>query len=113
MEILLQAAGVACGVTIVLTTIVEIASRVVYGKILSEEFLDRYFTEKRLNEYVTNHVSDGMFYGGRSPLVAQAGTLTSTWYIYGVGRIPRWSKYHKTLSKLHEQLLLEELEEYA
>lgn len=81
--------------------IMEAVATCVYGWFAPKEFIEKLLSEK-WDEYMNNGTtrSVDMFYGSPElpPIWKLPISTTSTWYISELGRIPRWSKWHKKLS---------------
>lgn len=83
----------------------EGSTRLTYGPLLKEVWLDGYIKTRlpnlRLNFYTPSILTDNEY-----PFIAKSmPALTSKWYIDGIGRIPRWSKWSKILDKRRMELL--------
>lgn len=97
-------------IIIILATLIlafEFSSLAVLGRILSDKFLDKYFTKERLEKYKRDGCSGGLIYSLSGSFIStNVPSLLSKWYIDGIGRIPRWSKWHKRINELYEEILL-------
>ena len=95
--------------------IFEFAAVVVYGWYADKEITER-FLGKWWEAYMTRGMNSScdMFYGPTElPYIAKffAG-VTATWHISEIGRIPRWSKWHKSLNEAQAQVKKEKREAF-
>ncbi len=81
-----------------------IVHKSVYGPLLNDEFLDKYF-DKRWKNYTELNTYDSYIISG-DPYLAVAPSFFTRWHISDIGCIPRWSKWSKALDDLRVELLL-------
>lgn len=71
-----------------------------FGPILHNKILKDFFKEAPLGVYQLNLADQDkyMLFSVKYPYIAYHGNPIWAWYISGIGRIPRWSKWHKRLN---------------
>ena len=99
---------------VILFLVWELSKRLVCGRLLSEDELDVFFSA-HLEEYVLNECSknkDLLSHGPQTEPFVSRNTRSyitpfnlSYWYINDVGRVPRWSRWHRLLEIKRRQLI--------
>lgn len=93
--------------------IFEVTAYMVIGGWVDEESLDTYFSKnwehyEELNPYNRAIISGS--YPTNVPFISTCPfTLSSKWYIQDRGLIPRWSKWHERVNKLHDELFIKQI----
>ena len=100
---------------LVVIIIVELSTYSIYGQLISNDIVDEYLRKYqpfKKNPYNSNIISpklliddlphnefqDRLMHGGY--ISTTLFSLTSKYYINGLGRVPRWSKSHKKIKNL-------------
>ena len=88
--------------------ICELATRITYGRYLSNEEILNYLTKNKpfdLNPYDTNILSGNHNKRFSGFISKPYSSILSKYYISGRGLVPRWSKYTKHIDKMFMDLL--------
>lgn len=106
-------------VLLIVIMIIEISTYSAYGPPISNEEADKYLTKYqpfRKNPYNSGIISpklliDGLPHNDFIDRLSNGGyisttlfSLTSKYYINGLGCVPRWSKSHKKIKKLFKTI---------
>lgn len=95
----------AAGFGLLLSEVLNIS---VYGDYVNDLKAKAFLIKNKHRMYV-DAPSDMIRFRGSIALVVWKvdGSLLCKWYIDGMGTVPRWSKTHRYINKMHKKLLME------
>lgn len=108
-DVLLTLMPLALPIT-VFTLMDWMGSNRIFGKPMREKEIDAWFKKHPLEQYeLMDGDSDMLWHPGWGYLSTQTMGVLTKWYIRGetgrVGRIPRWSKWHRRINQFQGLLV--------
>lgn len=103
---MIEILGAFALVAVLMVAITEWSSYSVYGKWLKDEDIQEFYKEAETSGTQNSVSSHWMIslWNSETFMAKVALELSCKYYIDGVGRIPRWSKYTKMFDELYPQL---------
>lgn len=85
----------------------------VFGRWLRDSEIDKFFERHPLDNYELVEIDrkKRMLYAFKRPYLATAHSALATWTIQGVGTVPRWSKWNRTLNEYRGKLIGDQVED--